>query len=206
MERSRIDGLVGLWPSFCSPFVQCPFEPVHLQLCKHLKPFQMLHSLQGISYSLTMMMVEWSPFCAHILHFSNQFDGCVHRFYTDEAINIEFFFWWSWLLQDSPFRFGLQGTSFHNLRSQEKILLHKDEPACCILLALIFLSPFSYHRKCKYSLSSGLTQNLWNIFSTSQITAMGCLRNLQSTPVSLMVRSGPVSKWSFRPVPSYLVE
>lgn len=69
-----------------------------------------------------------------------------------------------------------------------------------------FVSPPSHQRKRRNSLSPGLTWNLWNIFSTSQMTATECLRNLQRAPVIPLASSGPISKWSFSAVLSYLAE
>ena len=52
------------------------------------------------------------------------------------------------------------------------------------------MSPSGHQRK-QRSRCSSFTLTWWNIPSMSQIKAMNSCRNLISTPVRLLVRSGP---------------
>lgn len=69
-------------------------------------------------------------------------------------------------------------------------------------LGSIYVLEFSHHRNLRKSQSSWLWWERWNIFSMKQIIAIWLLWNLQSTPVSAFIKSGPVSRWSLREAPS----
>lgn len=112
------------------------------------------------------------------------------------------YFWWSLLLKGILSHFGEQDTSHHN--NWCKLDIPKKVDPHAVLLGLrLCVSPFPPQKTHIISVPL-LTWNLWNIFSTSHITPIGCLRNRHSTPVIPLVSQVQV-KCNRKPLCSYSV-